>query len=195
MRGLAAKLRSLSWSLISRSDRFMNRLYSSRFNPLYHSGALVVLLLVVLLVTGLLPPHLLPDRGAPRVGGPHHGSGLARSLDPFPAPLRIRRRRLRRRDPRRPPLRAGPELGTAHARVVERSRSPVRAARERMDRLRDGLGRPGAAPGDRRCAMVGRASDLLGAPRTSLCGRAGHPERLLLPQSLPSRPHCRWGCS
>ena len=65
MRGLVAKLRSVCWSLISRADRFMNRLYSSRFNPLYHSGALVVLLLVVLLLTGL---YLLIFY---RIGEPH----------------------------------------------------------------------------------------------------------------------------
>jgi len=73
MRGLAAKLRSLSWSLISRADRFMNRLYSSRFNPLYHSGALVVLLLLVLLLTGL---YLLIFY---RIGEPH--ASVARITD------------------------------------------------------------------------------------------------------------------
>ncbi|MEJ2319316.1 MAG: hydrogenase iron-sulfur subunit [Gemmatimonadales bacterium] len=65
MRGLTAKLRTLGWNLISRADRFMNRLYSSRFNPLYHSGALVVLLLIVLLLTGL---YLLIFY---RIGEPH----------------------------------------------------------------------------------------------------------------------------
>jgi ferredoxin len=73
MRGLTAKLRSLCWSLISRADRFMNRLYSSRFNPLYHSGALVVLLLVVLLLTGL---YLLIFY---RIGEPH--ASVARITD------------------------------------------------------------------------------------------------------------------
>jgi ferredoxin len=73
MRGLAAKLRSVSWSLISKADRFMNRLYSSRFNPLYHSGALVVLLLVVLLLTGL---YLLIFY---RIGEPH--ASVARITD------------------------------------------------------------------------------------------------------------------
>ena len=53
MRHLVTGLRSRGWRLISRGDRFMNRLYSSRYNPLYHSGALVVLLLIVLLITGL----------------------------------------------------------------------------------------------------------------------------------------------
>ena len=35
------------------ADRWMNRIYGSRFNPLYHSGSIVVGLLVVLLATGL----------------------------------------------------------------------------------------------------------------------------------------------
>jgi coenzyme F420-reducing hydrogenase delta subunit/NAD-dependent dihydropyrimidine dehydrogenase PreA subunit len=51
----------------------MNRLYSSRFNPLYHSGALVVLLLIVLLVTGL---YLLVFY---RIGEPH--ASVARITD------------------------------------------------------------------------------------------------------------------
>jgi coenzyme F420-reducing hydrogenase delta subunit len=36
-----------------RADAALNRLYGSRFNPFYHSGALVVMLLVVLIATGL----------------------------------------------------------------------------------------------------------------------------------------------
>ena len=43
----------------------MNRLFGSRFNPLYHSGAIVVLLLIVLLITGL---YLLIFY---RIGEPH----------------------------------------------------------------------------------------------------------------------------
>jgi ferredoxin len=38
---------------VNRVDAGFNRLYGSRLNPLYHSGALVVALLVVLIVTGL----------------------------------------------------------------------------------------------------------------------------------------------
>ena len=38
---------------LARADAWMNRLYGWRFNPLYHSGALVVALLLVVLVTGI----------------------------------------------------------------------------------------------------------------------------------------------
>lgn len=44
----AAVRRALVWA-----DAAMNRLYGWRYNPLYHSGALVVALLLVLLVTGI----------------------------------------------------------------------------------------------------------------------------------------------
>jgi len=37
---------------LARADAAMNRLYGWRYNPLYHSGALVVALMLVLLVTG-----------------------------------------------------------------------------------------------------------------------------------------------
>jgi ferredoxin len=40
--------RPLAWA-----DRHMNRLYSWRFNPLYHSGALALALLVIVLITGI----------------------------------------------------------------------------------------------------------------------------------------------
>jgi len=39
--------------LLARADALMNRLYGWRYNPLYHSGALVVALLIVLLLTGI----------------------------------------------------------------------------------------------------------------------------------------------
>ncbi len=39
--------------LLARADAWMNRLYGWRYNPLYHSGALVVALLLVVLVTGV----------------------------------------------------------------------------------------------------------------------------------------------
>jgi ferredoxin len=38
---------------LAAADAFFNRLYGSRLNPFYHSGALVVALLLVLLATGL----------------------------------------------------------------------------------------------------------------------------------------------
>ena len=44
----AAIRRALAWA-----DAAMNRLYGWRFNPLYHSGALVVALFLVLLITGV----------------------------------------------------------------------------------------------------------------------------------------------
>lgn len=39
--------------VLERADAWMNRLYGWRYNPLYHSGALVVALLLVVLVTGI----------------------------------------------------------------------------------------------------------------------------------------------
>jgi len=39
--------------LLARADALMNRLYGWRYNPLYHSGAIVVALLIVLLITGI----------------------------------------------------------------------------------------------------------------------------------------------
>jgi ferredoxin len=38
---------------LARADALMNRLYGWRYNPLYHSGAIVVALLIVLLITGV----------------------------------------------------------------------------------------------------------------------------------------------
>jgi ferredoxin len=43
----------LSYRVLARVDALCNRVYTSRFNPLYHSGALTVGLLGVLLITGL----------------------------------------------------------------------------------------------------------------------------------------------
>jgi ferredoxin len=45
----------MSWTRASlaAADRWMNRIYTSRYNPLYQSGTIAVLLLVVLLVTGV----------------------------------------------------------------------------------------------------------------------------------------------
>src|SRR5687768_2192966 len=42
-----------SFRWLSRLDGWVNRVYTSRYNPLYHSGALTIALLLVLLVTGL----------------------------------------------------------------------------------------------------------------------------------------------
>jgi ferredoxin len=42
-----------SFRLLSRLDAWANRVYTARYNPLYHSGAIAVALLGVLLVTGL----------------------------------------------------------------------------------------------------------------------------------------------
>ena len=42
-----------SFRALARVDAFFNRVYGSRYNPLYHSGAITVGLLAVLLVTGL----------------------------------------------------------------------------------------------------------------------------------------------
>lgn len=39
--------------LVGPADAFMNRLYGWRLNPLYHSGALTVVLLIVVLLTGI----------------------------------------------------------------------------------------------------------------------------------------------
>src|SRR5574341_1363042 len=47
------------------ADALLNRLYGWRFNPLYHSGALVVLTFVLLLVTGLYLVFFY------RLGNPH----------------------------------------------------------------------------------------------------------------------------
>jgi ferredoxin/coenzyme F420-reducing hydrogenase delta subunit len=43
----------MSFRLLARADALANRLYTSRHNPLYHSGALTIAMLLVLLVTGL----------------------------------------------------------------------------------------------------------------------------------------------
>src|SRR5688572_10481636 len=42
-----------SFRWLSRLDAFANRVYTSRYNPLYHSGAITIVLLLVLLITGL----------------------------------------------------------------------------------------------------------------------------------------------
>ena len=42
-----------SFRWLSRLDAWVNRVYTSRYNPLYHSGAITIALLLVLLITGL----------------------------------------------------------------------------------------------------------------------------------------------
>jgi coenzyme F420-reducing hydrogenase delta subunit/Pyruvate/2-oxoacid:ferredoxin oxidoreductase delta subunit len=42
-----------AWRLLRTADAVMNRLYGWRFNPLYHSGVLVVALFAILLITGI----------------------------------------------------------------------------------------------------------------------------------------------
>jgi len=51
--------------LLAPADALMNRLYGWRLNPLYHSGALVVLTFVLLTVTGLYLVFFY------RLGSPH----------------------------------------------------------------------------------------------------------------------------
>lgn len=53
MRRLTKALQRAGLALFARLDAWANRLYTWRFNPLYHSGALVVASFVVLLATGL----------------------------------------------------------------------------------------------------------------------------------------------
>jgi ferredoxin/coenzyme F420-reducing hydrogenase delta subunit len=43
----------LSFRLLSAVDGWVNRVYTSKYNPLYHSGAITLALLIVLIVTGL----------------------------------------------------------------------------------------------------------------------------------------------
>ncbi|HEX6134665.1 MAG TPA: cytochrome b N-terminal domain-containing protein [Longimicrobiales bacterium] len=42
-----------SFRLLARVDGWANRVYSARWNPLYHSGAIAIAMLIVLLITGL----------------------------------------------------------------------------------------------------------------------------------------------
>ena len=42
-----------SFRWLSRADAWVNRIYGSRYNPLYHSGAITLALLLVLLITGV----------------------------------------------------------------------------------------------------------------------------------------------
>ena len=51
--------------LLAPADALLNRLYTWRFNPLYHSGAIVVLTFVLLLITGLYLVFFY------RLGDPH----------------------------------------------------------------------------------------------------------------------------
>lgn len=51
--GTAPAPGNASWKLLAVLDGWVNRLYGSRWNPLYQSGAMTVALLLVVLVTGL----------------------------------------------------------------------------------------------------------------------------------------------
>ncbi|HET9440345.1 MAG TPA: hydrogenase iron-sulfur subunit [Longimicrobiales bacterium] len=58
-----------SFRLLARVDRWVNALYGSRYNPLYHSGAIAIALLIVLIATGV---YLLFFY---RIGAPHESVG------------------------------------------------------------------------------------------------------------------------
>ncbi|MDX1624290.1 MAG: hydrogenase iron-sulfur subunit [Gemmatimonadota bacterium] len=53
MSGLSEALAETAWGVLRRADAAMNRLYGWRYNPLYQSGALTLVLLAVVTVTGL----------------------------------------------------------------------------------------------------------------------------------------------
>jgi ferredoxin/coenzyme F420-reducing hydrogenase delta subunit len=65
----AAETPRFSFRLLAPVDRWANALYGSRYNPLYHSGAIAIALLFVLVVTGL---YLLIFY---RIGAPHESVG------------------------------------------------------------------------------------------------------------------------
>src|SRR5690606_2681798 len=88
------------------------------------------------------------------------------------------------RGPRVPHVRAAAELGPARARVGFGAGAARGDLRLRLDGLRDGVGRPGAAPGGGGRALPGRAADLLGADRPDVRGRAAAAQRVLLPEPL-----------
>lgn len=53
MNSTSTTVRRTVWQILTRLDGLANRLYGSRYNPLYHSGSIVIGLLLVLVVTGL----------------------------------------------------------------------------------------------------------------------------------------------
>ena len=53
MPGFVERLIGVSRRVLSRADAAANRLYTWRYNPLYHSGAIAIVMLVILLVTGV----------------------------------------------------------------------------------------------------------------------------------------------
>src|SRR5688572_29698665 len=65
----AAETPRLSFRMLAPVDRWANAVYGSRYNPLYHSGAIAIALLFVLVVTGL---YLLIFY---RIGAPHESVG------------------------------------------------------------------------------------------------------------------------
>lgn len=53
MRRVVTQLQRGIWRGLSSADAAMNRLYGWRYNPLYHSGTLVIALFLLLLITGI----------------------------------------------------------------------------------------------------------------------------------------------
>ncbi|HEX7117966.1 MAG TPA: hydrogenase iron-sulfur subunit [Longimicrobiales bacterium] len=53
MHAVSEAVRRGAWRVLTRLDAWANRVYGARHNPLYHSGAIVVVLLGVLIVTGV----------------------------------------------------------------------------------------------------------------------------------------------
>ena len=82
-------LKRLLGRVLSRTDGWVDRLYGSKWNPLYQSGALVVLCLAVMLVTGI---YLLlfyrigaPYESIVRIDGQPWGGRWIRSLHRYAA--------------------------------------------------------------------------------------------------------------
>lgn len=66
---IANRLRKAAWRALSVADALMNRLYGWRFNPLYHSGAIVVALMAAILATGVYLIFFY------RIGAPYESVG------------------------------------------------------------------------------------------------------------------------
>jgi len=64
---------SLLEPLLAVPDRLFNRLYSSRYNPLYQSGTLAILCLFILIVTGIYTLFFY------RIGAPYQSVGVLES--------------------------------------------------------------------------------------------------------------------
>ena len=86
-------LKRLLGRVLSRTDGWVDRLYGSKWNPLYQSGALAVLCLAVMLVTGIYL-ILFYRIGAPyesivRIDGQPWGGRWIRSLHRYAADLAV----------------------------------------------------------------------------------------------------------